>query len=135
MTTQELKKYKDIKKIIKDLDDEINELKSKSTVDVVKASYDEFPYTQHTLKIYGNDDISLSAIQTLISKKNAKKAELEDLRIQIESFVDNIQDYQIRKILKLKYIEGKSWHTIATKMNMKGESSVRMMCERFLKKL
>lgn len=135
LTIKELKRYQDIKNIIDDLDAEINELKSKCAIDVVKASYDKFPYTQHTLKITGNDEVSLSAIQILVSKKTAKKAELENLRIKIESFIDDIQDYQVRRIFKFKYIKGKSWQEVANIIGGNNtRESVRKIATRFLLK-
>lgn len=131
MTVQELKQYKFLQGEIEELEAEISELRSVKTIDVVKASYSDFPYTEHSLKVYGSDENT----QSLIAQKQQKKAELEQQRIKIEQFISNIQDCQIRQILKCRYIKGYSWAEVAKAV--KGNNtrdSVRIMSIRFLKK-
>lgn len=131
MTVQELKQYQSLKGEIQDIEAEISELKNSKTMDVVKASYSDFPYTEHPVKVYGNDEHILN----LIAEKRQKKAELERLKYDIEQFIDNIPDSQTRRVLKLKYIKGYSWAEVAKHIGGNNtRDSVRMMSTRFFQK-
>ena len=130
LTVKDLKDYRFLKSEIENLEADISELKSGKTMDVVKASYSDFPFTEHSLKITGNDNNA----QNLIVEKRQKQAELRQKINEIESFVNSIQDKQVQRIVKLKYINDYSWQKIASIMKMKGESVPRMMCKRFFEK-
>ena len=131
LNAEELKRYFKLENEINLLDEEISELKNYHTMDVVKSSDSEFPYTEHSQKIYGNSNDTLS----LIAGKQQEKAELQALKNEIESFINNISDNTIRNILKYRYIKGYSWAEVAKAI--KGNNtrdSVRIIASRFLKK-
>lgn len=131
MNVEKLNRYQKLNSEIELLNDEITELMNNNTMDVVKSSYSEFPFTEHPQKIYGNNDSTLNQI----IKKQREKAELESLKAEIEQFIDNISDNTIRKIFKYRYIKGNSWAEVAK--TVKGNNtrdSVRIMASRFLKK-
>lgn len=131
MTVQKLKQYKYLKDEIKDIEDEIKDLKNQETTDVVKSSNSNFPYTQHSVKINGYDSFALN----LIKIKQQKKIELEQLKLEIEQFIDGIQESQIRRIIHLKYIKGHTWIKVAMILGGNNtEESVRKVCTRYLKK-
>lgn len=131
MTVEDLKRYSKLDIEINVLEDEISELKNNHTMDVVKSSDNEFPYTEHTQKIYGNSDDVLNRIE----KKRREKSKLETLKSEIENFIDGIQDNTTRRIFKLRYIKGYSWAEVAKAV--KGNNtrdSVRKAAKRFLEK-
>lgn len=131
MTVKELKQYQSLKEEIQDIEAEISELKNIKVTDVVKASYSDFPYTEHSVKVYGNDEHVLD----LIAEKRQKKAELEQLKYDIERFIDNIPDSQTRRIIRYKYIRGCSWAEVAKRIGGNNtRESVRKMSRRFLEK-
>lgn len=130
MNVEKLNHYQKLDGEIELLDEEIAELSNTHTMDVVKSSDSEFPFTEHSQKIYGNNDSTLNQIV----KKQKEKAELEALKSEIERFIDNITDGTIRKIFKYRYIKGYSWQRIAILTNLKNESTVRMKCKRFFEK-
>lgn len=130
MNVENLNRYQKLDGEIELLNEEIAELSNNHTMDVVKSSYSEFPFTEHSQKIYGNNDSTLNKIV----KKQKERAELEALKTEIEQFVDGISDNTIRKILKYRYIKGYSWQRTAILTKLKNESTVRMKCKRFLKK-
>ena len=106
--------------------------KRKSPVsDIVTGSMEDYPYTQHSITIRGlsSDTYSLDL------KLTYKKIQLERQRAEIENFLDSVQDSNIRRIIRLKYIKGKTWPQIARKMDkhISGDS-VRKIVERFLEK-
>lgn len=84
-------------------------------------------YTPHTATVSGYipDDNTLSLLVQL--------SDLEHRRDAVESFVDNISDYKIRKIIKLRYIDGKSWVQVAHAC-LGTADGCRMLVKRFLKK-
>lgn len=130
MSIEDLKRYSKLENEINLLDEEITELKNQHTMDVVRSSDSEFPYTEHSQKIYGNSNDTLS----LIAEKQQEKAELQVLKNEIEEFINNISDNTIRNILKYRYIKVYSWAEVAKAI--KGNNtrdSVRIAASRFLK--
>lgn len=130
MNIEKLNRYQKLNGEIELLNDEIAELMNNNTMDVVKSSYSDFPFTEHPQKIYGNNDSVLNQIV----KKQHEKAELEALKTEIEQFIENISDNTIRQILKYKYIRDYSWQRVAMLTKLKNESTVRMKCKRFFEK-
>lgn len=135
MTIEKLKQYNQIKGEIEDIEAELNELKKYKTMDVVKASYDGFPYTEYSSKVYGYDPTVDKKRVTLYDKKLCKKAELEQLRKEIESFIDGISNSRIRRIIKFKYIKGLSWVQTAHRTGYNSDDACRMALKNYLKKI
>ena len=130
MTKEQLEQYTSIKEEIKELEAELDKRKSPVS-DIVTGSMEDYPYTQHSVTVRG-----LSSNTYLLDLKLAyKKKELELQRLEIENFLDSVQDSKIRRIIRLKYIKGKTWPQIARKMDkhISGDS-VRKIVERFLEK-
>lgn len=110
MTKEQLEQYTSIKEEIKELEAELDKRKSPVS-DIVTGSMEDYPYTQHSVTIRGlsSDTYSLDL------KLTYKKIQLERQRSEIENFLDSVQDSKIRRIIRLKYIEGKTWPQIARK--------------------
>lgn len=54
---------------------------------------------------------------------------------EIESFIGSVDDYQIRLILQLRYVDGKEWNEVAEYIGGNNtEYSVKQMCYRYLNK-
>ena len=70
----------------------------------------------------------LSVTKTL--KDRAVRLETE--RDEIEKFLSEISDSKVRRIIRMRYIERKSWQHIAHKMEIT-ESGARMIINRYLK--
>ena len=130
LTKEQLEQYTSIKEEIKELEAELDKRKSPVS-DIVTGSMEDYPYTQHSITIQGlsSDTYSLDL------KLTYKKIQLEQQRAEIENFLDSVQDSKIRRIIRLKYIKGKTWPQIARKMDkhISGDS-VRKIVERFLEK-
>lgn len=131
MNVENLNRYQKLDGEIELLNEEIAELSNNHTMDVVKSSDSEFPFTEHSQKICGNNDSTLNKIV----KKQKEKAEIEALKTEIEQFINAISDNTIRKIFKYRYIKGYSWAEVAKAV--KGNNtrdSVRKVAKRFLEK-
>lgn len=63
------------------------------------------------------------------------KEKFESIKYEVEEFIDNIDDMQLRLIISLRIIENKSWNYIAGSLGVNyTEDSVRQMYCRYLKK-
>lgn len=74
----------------------------------------------------------------LISKNirilNERKAKAEELVVEVESYINQIDDSRMRRMITLRYVEGHQWWRVAEKMG-KGytEDSCKKQMERFIK--
>ena len=129
MTKEQLEQYTSIKEEIKELEAELDKRKSPVS-DIVTGSMEDYPYTQ---QYYYTGIIERYIFSRF--KTNLQKIQLERQRAEIENFLDSVQDSNIRRIIRLKYIKGKTWPQIARKMDkhISGDS-VRKIVERFLEK-
>lgn len=132
MNVEKLKQYQYILGEINDIDTEISALKEKNTMDVVKGSLEEFPYTPCSVKVCGHNESDVKSL----AKMQKRKSELVQMKDEIENFIDNISDIQVKRILRYKYIKGKTWAEVADFMGGQNtRDSVRMMSKRFLENL
>lgn len=130
MTKAELKQYRSVCAEIQ----EINiKLKDNTVFGTVRGSDSEFPYTQHTMSVQGitstKDNIRLlSRLDRLTKQKE-----------NVEDFIDSIEDSLIRRIFRVKYIEGsvkRKWIQVA--MIIGGNNTadgIRKIHDRYFKKL
>lgn len=131
MTREQLGQYRSLCLEIKELENKLNNLKVQKVSDVVIASASEFPYNQYELKIFGlEDDKYIEKIRTRLIRKIRR---CKKLRLEIEDFIEGIEDSRTRLIFQLRYLEGKSWGYISRKLGSSNESYSRMIHNRYLK--
>lgn len=140
MTIEFLKKIENIDKDIKDLRkrlDALNIKQNKIVTDSVKGSEKEYPYIEHNFKVEG------VSIFTPKNKKlknkykkmlKSKKYKLEKLKVQLEYELNYIDDSEILKIIRFKYIDGLTWLQVMFEMGYSSESKAKMKLKRFFKK-
>ena len=126
MTIEQLKQYRSI---CAEIEEKTTELNNTILRDAVKGSDDEFPYIQHSVEISGIVDDGRLAHRVSVLKQT---------KVEIEEFIDNIDDSLTRRIFEYRYIKGKvmpSWQTVAFKVGGGNTTdSVRKAHERFLRK-
>ena len=131
MNVEKLKQYQYILGEINDIDTEISALKEKNTMDVVKGSLEEFPYTPCSVKVCGHNESDAKSL----AKMQKRKSELVQMKDEIEDFIDSISDIQVKRILRYKYIKGKTWPEVAKFMGGNStHESVRKTATRFFEK-
>lgn len=130
MTKKELLQYRYLLIEIKELENKIKNYEGKIVTDKVQSSQREFPYTQYELKIQGVED-SLY-IKKLREKLFYRIEKCKKLKVDIENFINNIEDSRTRLVFQLRYVEGRSWVYISRQLGSSNESYARMIHNRYL---
>lgn len=130
MTKKELLQYRYLLIEIKELENKIKNYEGKIVTDKVQSSQREFPYTQYELKIQGVED-SLY-IKKLREKLFFRIEKCKKLKVDIENFINNIEDSRTRLVFQLRYVEGRSWVYISRQLGSSNESYARMIHNRYL---
>ena len=128
------KNLKDIAKIrreIKGLELMIHSNRKTMATDVVSGSSDEFPYSVRHFRIEGVDQSRESVLQMRLQRKKKK---LERELLKVEKYLDQIEDPEIRQIVRLRYELGMSWNDVAAKCGST-IAAVKMKHKRFLDKI
>lgn len=82
-------------------------MKTQEVTDKVLSSASDFSFNQYELKIKGyEDDKYIEKIRTRLIRRIRR---CKKLRLEIEDFIERIEDSRIRLIFELRYIHGKSW--------------------------
>ena len=128
------KNLKDIAKIrreIKGLELMIHSNRKTMATDVVSGSSDEFPYSVRHFRIEGVDQSRESVLQMRLQ---LKKKKLERELLKVEKYLDQIEDPEIRQIVRLRDELGMSWNDVAAKCGST-IAAVKMKHKRFLDKI
>ncbi len=132
MIKELLRQYKSILEEIKELNTEIERLenkKIKQEMDKVKGSNAEFPYQPRSFTIEGYNIIEEEqSFKRILIKKtilHERKEKCEDLKLQIEEFINTIPDSLTRRVFRYRYIDNLSWQTIAMRIGKVHESYPR----------
>lgn len=120
MNKTELEQLQYLKLEVKQLQEELRS--GPPTMDSVKGSMDEFPYTEQTIKIYGADE---SKAKKLRAKLERKLKELQDMIFDMEEWLDTIPDSEMRVILRLTYRNGLTQAKIAEELDCTERTIIR----------
>ena len=129
MTKERLEQYESIKEEIKELKAEIDRRKNMLLTDTVSGSSSDFPYTKHTITIKGLE----YGIDLYSKRLDAKIKELDEERLEVEKWLGAVEDSLIRRIIRFKYIEGKTWQEVAFKIGKYDEQYPRKKLSNYLK--
>lgn len=130
MTKEQLKKYRELKLELQDINTDI----SNSTIhDSVSGSMKNFPWTIGTRHVEGVPDEDYD----LLIKKSNRIAQIKE----IEDFVNSIHNYRIKKAIQIYYIdeieEGEdkpTWEDVADKFNDGSTGdSIKQAVSRFIR--
>ena len=128
MTKQQLKNYRAVKRMIREMEIDIKE---NTVSDTVKGSKSSFPYTQRTIGISGDMRSDLRRRSAALEMYRREAAE-------VEAFVKGIDDTVTRRIFELMYINGDrrpGWSRVAYLLGGGNTpEGMRKRHNRFLKK-
>lgn len=118
--------------------DKINNKPAKIVIDSVKGSSTSYPYISHNCVIEGLDNKKIIANKKSRNKykKQIKNKEFKLMKLitNLEYELNNVEDSEIRRIIRHKYEENLNWIQIMFKMNYDSESKAKMKLKRFLEK-
>lgn len=131
MTDFELRQYRCLVKEEKLLESELRQ-------EIDKYEQSALNYENvRTSKTYKVDDIVCDKVVNVIDLEQELKCALirrKKRRMQIEKFLNCVDDAEIRLVLRLRYVHGKSWLRIGMELGYDG-SWARKKALRYLKKI
>lgn len=125
LTRDQLEQLKSLKQEVKQLQEELCNLPL--TKDSVKGSMPEFPYIERTIKIVGIDEDKTKKVRVKLEKT---LAELQDMILVMEGWLDTVEDPEIRTILRLHYRNGLTYEKIAEEIS-RSEKTVQRRLKQF----
>lgn len=123
MTKEELSQLCDLRREIRELDEEVKNLKEQKRVvrDKVQSSMKDFPYVRTTATVYSVDKKADKARRRKLTDKEIlllkRRRQAADLELKISEYIQTVSDSKIRRIIHLKYEQGKTWEEVATIMH------------------
>lgn len=109
---------------IKDLARRIIDLTTKepTSADVVQTTEKEPPYITHSSRVVGYS-LDGKELRELVEIYKRRKTAAFDLLLEIERFVDSVDDSEIRQMIQGYYGDGLSWPEVMKAMGQKGDGS------------
>lgn len=123
----DLEKIPAIKAEIGAIRDEMRHGFGETVKDSVRGSSDTFPYTEHTFSIEG---VCTQKGYQLQKKLNNKLDELQNLLLEMENWLEEIDDLEMRAILRMKYRNGLTQEQIAGELGY-SRSAIAVKIHRF----
>lgn len=124
MTLKQLNRMRKLKSYIAILEEEI---KQEQVSDSVRGSMPSFPYVERHTTITGYTSAG--------NEKLKKLATLKAEYIALERYIYSIEDIQLQYIFRLRFINCKSWQSIAMRIGGNNTvDSVKKMVYRYLSK-
>ncbi len=126
MNKEEMSQLSDLREEISELEDDILNLDryvrgNRIVTDKVQASSRDFPYTETTVKITGYEYKGDKRRKKKLTEKrqllNKRRAKAEALEKKISSYINNVDDSRIRRMMVHKYEKGYTWEQIGKIMN------------------
>ncbi len=84
---------------------------------IVKASSKNFPYTEHRISVQMDEPVRAERIIQMLRIYKERQKKVEQQMLKIETFIDRIDDTEIRQIFELRFVEGWKLREVAEKMN------------------
>ena len=127
---------KDIERRIKDNEKQIKLLEQETVCDVVKGSRADLSYG--SIKVEGIATSEIDWHWNLIHERTVQlqifKKRLEEMKVDIESFIESINDSETRRIARFRFLDDYSWIKVARLMGYGWtDDSCRQRCNRYLK--
>lgn len=121
---------------IKDINEELDSLNTQHMINVTKGGsagkqiyhIDGYPADAEDEKRY-----RLSKYKRILTQR---EADISDKLLEVEEYLNSMDDTRMRRLLTKRFIEGKKWYQVAEEMGtIYTEESCRKQVERFLDNL
>lgn len=123
------KSIKSIQNDIKKTTDDLQDAKEKVYTDVVKGSIPEHPYIERHVQIKG---IDCSSHEKLIKRLRERENELQEKLLDLEKWLDGIEDERLYLIFRMKYRNGLTNKEIADELGY-DKSRISQLISGYLK--
>lgn len=88
----------------------------------VKASSREFPYTERRVSVQMEDPVISERVRRLLFLYKERQKKLGEQMLEIEEFINEIADPQIRQIFEMRFMEGQKQEEIAQRLHLERSS-------------
>lgn len=135
MNKKFLSQIEDLNNEVKDIQKRLKELAAKPDKvvrDSVSGSSSTWPYIKHSCVVEGVDESKYRNIKKYKRILKKKQDKIQKKIIQLEYELNYIEDSDLRKIIRHKYVDGMNWVQIMFEMRYDSESKARMKLKRFL---
>lgn len=137
MDKKVLSDYIDACEFLKETEAEIKKLEKKRRVvqDKVKGSNPEFPYEERSFSLHGTTETLAEAGRLARERQilEAQKAEAEELKLQVEEWMQEIP-FRMQRIIRYKFFKELTWEEVATLMGrQRTEEGIKKEFQRFMK--
>ena len=128
MNKKTLNQYTDLVKEAQKLEKRIERLRKQSSQvsDVVQNGY-----KRHAV-IFGYDVVRDSKLKELEFLLMDRKAKIIIQQTEIENYINNIEESDIRQIFEHRYIDGMNWYQIQIAMGYNHEDTARKKHDKYL---
>lgn len=135
MNKKDLEQYVNLKREITYLEKKINKLEQKSTItsDYVQTGF--IGKRKKVSTIVGIDEKQQKRLSKYKTRLQSFKLQLDQKRVELEEFIEQIDDTELRLIIRYRYEDDFSWIKIMHLMKYNNESTARMKVDRFLEKI
>ena len=134
MNKDQLRQLRHLKSEIRLLKQQIDNLESEIVTDRVRGSDVEHPYIERTYIIRGLA-YDRRKIKRLKEKLQRRVDDLIDLVVEINEYIETIDDSLLRQIITLRHVNGLTWDQVAASIGGGNTADgVRMIHDRFLKR-
>ena len=89
---------------------------------IVKASSKDFPYIEDRVSVQMYEPVTADRLNRMLRIYQKRQKSIEHRLLEIEEFIDHIEDTEIRQIFEMRFIEGKKQKLIAEAMHLERSS-------------
>lgn len=135
MIKETLEQYCFLKKEITYLEEKIDKMKRKSPSVADTVQNGTIGRRKRITVVYGTDVRRKNKLKEYNIMLQNFYEDLLQLQIEIECFIEKIEDAELRTIFRYRYYDKMKWFQIAEQMGYNEESTARKKHDRFLEKI
>lgn len=121
MTKKELEQYCKMKKEVAYLLRRLDMVRDKDVPEIsgkVQASAPEYPCLRKSVTVLINEPKASAARREAIAILENRQRRCEEKMLEVERYIDKIEDAELRQIFEMRYMEGKKLREIADEVNL-----------------